>query len=289
MLSLKKIILGILIFSGVNTVYACEVRDDSNHIVNLTKPAARIISLAPDLTELLFAAGAGNQVVGVASGSDYPPAAKKLPVAASYNSLNAEAILALHPDLIVAWAGGSSDAVMQSLQNFGIPVFFSHQKNISDIPVTLQKLGCLAGTQQIANQAALNFSARVHALQQKYSGKKPISVFYMLSEHPLMTVNKDSWITQIISMCGGQNIFANAKGIAPQINLEAVLAANPDVILTSDTNRSWKKEWNTWPQLFAVKNKFLYSIDPDLLERAGPRLIDGAEQICDDLDHSVVH
>lgn len=262
---------------------ACEVIDDSNHKVQLAQPATRIISMAPDLTELLFAAGAGEKVVGVTRGTDYPAVAKKIPIIASYNSLNTEAVLALHPDLIIAWAGGNSAAQLQTLQHLGIPIFLSQQRDITDIPASLKKFGCLAGTEKTANQAAQNLSARIQVLKQHYAHQKIIPVFYTIGTHPLMTVNKDSWINQIISLCGGRNIFADAKGIAPQVSLEAVIAANPDVIITSETDKDWKKTWLAWPQLRAVQNHFLFAINPDWLEKAGPRLIDGAEDMCRDL------
>jgi iron complex transport system substrate-binding protein len=263
---------------------ACSVTDDEGHLVHLNKPAERIISLAPDLTELLFTAGAGLRIVGVMQGSDFPAGAKKIPVIASYNTLNSEAILGLHPDLIVAWAGGGRSAELQQLEQLGIPVFLSHQRDLTDIPTTLRKLGCLAGTEKIADAAAADFLQRYHDLQQRYSHQKIVSVFYEMWPHPLITVNKDSWINQIIVLCGGKNLFANAHGIAPQVTFEAVLIANPDVIISTSTQADWKEIWQSWPSLSAVKNQFIYAVYPDWLERAGPRSLNGAEAVCRDIN-----
>jgi iron complex transport system substrate-binding protein len=281
---MRDVFLLILSVFLISASYACDVIDDADTHLHFSQPAKRIISLAPDLTELLFAAGAGAAIVGVMQGSDYPVAAKKIPVVASYNKLNSEVILTLHPDLVVAWVGGSSAAQLQQLKALGIPVFLSHQHDLKDIPETLRKLGCLAGTAPIANQAAATFLQRYQSLQQRYSQKKIVSVFYEMWPHPLITVNKDSWINHIIVLCGGKNIFSDARGVAPQVNMEAVLALNPEVILSTATAADWKKIWQAWPQLSAVKKQFIYSIPPDWLERAGPRLLDGADAVCHDLD-----
>jgi iron complex transport system substrate-binding protein len=268
--------------------YACDVQDDAGHRVHLTKPAKRIISLAPDMTELLFAAGAGDAVVGVMKGSDYPLAAKKLPIVANYNLLNIEAILGLHPDLIVAWSGGMSATQRQQIQSLGIPVFFSDQHAITDIPQTLKKLGCLAGTENIANHAAVNFSKEYEQLAQRYSQQSKLTVFYEMWHAPLMTAGPSSWIHQIITLCGGKNIFANAVGAAPQVNIEAVLAANPEGILGSASKVQWQLSWQQWPTLTAVKKQQIYTVPADWLERAGPRLILGAKAVCEDLSRARV-
>ena len=286
---LVKIVIFCLCLFFIFPAFACEVIDDAGHVVHLNHPAKRIISLAPDLTELLFAAGAGPSIVGVMQGSDYPAAAKKIPLVASYNRLNSEAVLALHPDLVVAWAGGSSAAQLQQLKTMGIPVFLSHQHDLTDIPKTLQKLGCLAGTETTANRAAADFLQRYQDLQHRYSHLKTIAVFYEMWPHPLITVNKDSWINQIIVLCGGENIFASARGVAPQVSMEAVLATNPTVIISTATTADWEEIWQTWPQLSAVKNQFIYPIAPDWLERAGPRLLNGAAAVCADIDHARHH
>jgi iron complex transport system substrate-binding protein len=268
------------------TVFAAEVIDDANHRITLSHPAKRIISLAPDLTELLFAAGAGASVVGVVDGSDFPAAAKKIPIIARYNSLNSEAILTLQPDLIVAWAGGSSQSRLDQLVKMGVPVFFSQQRRVSDIPRTLHKFGLLAGTEKIADVAAEKFSARYELLQQRYAHKKTLTVFYEIWQHPLITISKASWISQMISSCGGKNIFSDTKGVAPEVSLEAVIVANPDVIVSTAANKEWENFWSHWTSLKAIKNNRLFTINSDLLDRAGPRLLDGMEMLCRDLESS---
>lgn len=268
-------LLFFLFFARV--LHSCEVIDDEGNKITLPKPAMRIVSLAPDLTEILFAAGAGNRIVGVVQGSDYPPAAKKIPVVASYNQLNTEQLLALHPDLIVVWGEG---ILPVQIKKFSIPVFLSRQHVLQDIPQTLKRFGCLTGTHETADAAAHVFLNRYAKLKKQYSQQKKIRVFYQVWPEPLMTVTKHSWINEIILLCGGENVFADLAGAAPEVNVEAVIAANPDVIFATDQQQNWQKYWMKWQMISAVKRKNLFSVNADLIERAGPRILDGALQIC---------
>ncbi|MEO8400410.1 MAG: cobalamin-binding protein [Gammaproteobacteria bacterium] len=260
-----------------STANACEVVDDASHTIKLLSPAKRIISLAPDLTELLFAAGAKENIVGVVKGSDYPSNAKKIPVVANFNHVDVERVLALHPDLIVVWA---ESRMPDQLKNLSVPIYVSHLRHITDVPRTLQRLGCLAGTEKKASVAARHFIQDYQQLQRKYSRQKTISVFYQIWPEPLVTVTQASWINEIIMLCGGKNIFANLSGVTPEVSMEAVLRANPDVIIGSETKMDWRKQWRKWPLLSAVKNNRLFVIDPDWVERAGPRILNGAEEMC---------
>lgn len=256
---------------------ACEVIDDAGHRIKLAHSAQRIVSLAPDLTEILFATGAGKQIVGVMQNSDYPPTAKKIPIVASYNSVDLEKIVTLHPDLIVLWSEGK---LAESLRKLNIPIYVSHQKKITDIPNTLFRLGCLAGTEKAADAAALKFTQHYHQLEKKYAQKKKITVFYQVWSEPLMTVSEASWINDVITLCGGRNIFANLKGAAPVVSLETVLTMNPEVIIAAGKKQDWKKLWDKWPRLLAVKKQQLFTLTPDLIERASPRILEGAEEMC---------
>ncbi len=271
-----SVILGWLLFP-IFAHASCKVVDDVGNKIHLTHPAQRIISLAPDLTELLFEAGAGKHIVGVMRGSDFPHAAKTIPIVANFNSIDIEKILSLHPDLIVVWAEGNRT---QSLKKYGIPIYYSHHRQLKDIPYTLQRFGCLAGSEKTARQAAEIFSHRYKLLRSKYADKKPVSVFYQVWLQPLITVTKQSWINDVLSLCGGKNIFANLKGVAPEVNIEAVLMANPEVIIGSKTKQDWRKFWKNWPQMQAVQNHHLFNIDPNLIERSSARVLQGADEIC---------
>lgn len=250
--------------------------DDTGQVIQLQQPAKRIVSLAPDLTELLFAVGAGENIVGVMRGSDYPLAAKKIPIVANYNSIDSEAILALHPDLIVSW---TDVGFIPQLKMLNIPVYLSHQKKIVDIPATLSRFGKLTGYTAIAEKAAAVFSQDYHSLQKKYSHAKMINVFYQVWSRPLITITQESWINEIIILCGGKNSFEHMMGAAPEVSLESVVVANPDVIIGMDI-----KGWNSWSKLTAVKKHHVYELDSDVIERAGPRLLVGMEAVCSIMD-----
>lgn len=261
--------------------FACEVTDDLQHVVRLTHPAKRIISLAPDATENLFTVGAGNHIVGVMQGSDYPLAAKKIPVVARYNAIDTERILSLQPDLIVAWTGNMNSKLFEKA---GIAVYVSRPKKLTDIPITLQKLGCLVGNEKLAHEVAGKYLQRYSTLANQYKQKKPVTVFYQLWPKPLLTITKQSWINEAINFCGGRNIFADLKTMAPEVTIESVIIKNPDMIVGADKKDTWKMSWQSWPSLRAVKHQLLVNVDPDLIERASIRLLDGVSQLCIAMD-----
>ncbi len=268
---------------------ALEVTDDTGQRVHLDKPARRIISLAPHITELLFAAGAGDAVVGAVSYSDYPPEATRLANVGSYESLNLEAIVALQPDLVVAWKSGNSGLQIEQLSRLGLPVFYSEPRRLEDIASNLQRLGRLAASENHANVAAARFSIHYRQLEARYSRAMPVRVFYEIWHRPLITVSGKHLISQVIKLCGGRNIFAGLAALAPTVNPEAVLAANPEVIIASGmaTQRpEWLDRWRNWPQIAAVKHRQLYFIPPDLLQRQTPRVLEGAERLCEQLEQA---
>jgi iron complex transport system substrate-binding protein len=255
---------------------ACEIIDDANHVLNLKAPASRIISLAPDLTEILFAIDAGNKIVGVIQGSDYPAAAKKIPIVGRYNGLDLEKIMALKPDLIVVWGEGKLAGILKSLH---IPVYVSHPHHLLDIPKTMERLGCLAGTEKAASMASKQFLKTYHELKNKYAYEKKVSVFYQVWPQPLLTVSHESWINDVIELCGGKNIFMNLIGAAPEVSMESVIIANPTVIFQTQASHFWEK----WPHLLAVKNKNIFTLSPNFVERASPRILIGVSEVCFDL------
>lgn len=280
---MRWFIIYLLFFFANSIGYACTIKDDTGQSIILSHPAERIISLAPNLTELLFAIDAGNRIVGVASHSDFPEAAKKIPVVAGYSSLNLEAIIASHPDLVIAWEGGNPRAALKKIQQAGIPVYFSAIHKLTDIPKTLRRLGCLTGTAAMAERAATQFLQRYQQLQQLHQKSKVVTVFYEIWPKPLMTISKVSLIDEIIRLCGGKNIFAETKGVTPVVTREAVLQKNPQVIFGEKLD-----EWNKWPDLEAVRYHQLFIINPGYLQRAAPRILQGADQVCAILD-SVRH
>jgi iron complex transport system substrate-binding protein len=245
--------------------------------VSLAAPARRIVSLAPHLTELLYAAGAGARVVGALEHSDYPAEARSVPRVGSEAGIDIEALIALRPDLVVAWPNAGSVRTVNRLGELGLPVFRSEPRELADIARTLERFGVLAGTAERATQAAEAFRKRARALEARYSERPKMRVFYQVWDRPLITVNGDHVISKVMRMCGGENVFAALPLIAPQIDREAVVSANPQVIISSGASL---EGWKAFSGLAAVKNAHLYAISPDLIQRHTPRLLDGAERLC---------
>lgn len=270
----------------VNTAQAAvSVRDDEHQLITLEKPAKRIVSLAPDVTEILFAIGAGANVVGVISGSDYPAAAKRLPVVGSYAGIDKERLLNLHPDLIITWSH-TFDRALVTLKRMGIPVYVTEPHHLQDVAQTMRQLSVLTGHEKQGEQAANDYLAALLQLKKDYQATQPVSVFYQIGDYSLFTVNQSSWISEAITLCGGRNVFANAHAAAPEVSWEAIVIANPQVIVSDSTQTNWRKRWTAWPNIAAVKQGRLFSIEPDLLERASPRLLLGVKRLCEALQKS---
>jgi len=262
------------------------VVDDAGRQVTLTGPAQRIISLAPSLTELLFVAGAGNRIVGVSEYSDFPPQAQGIPVVGRYNLLDMEAIVAFGPDLIVAWQSGNPQAAVQSLIDLGFNVYIAEPRTLASIAHQIENFGQLAGTQNTSDAASRYFNEQLGILQSRYEGAPEVSVFYQVWNEPLISVGGDELINDIITLCGGHNIFAD-QGLAPKISIESVLSRDPEAIIASGMDIArpeWLDDWRRWPQMQAVSNDHLYFIPPDLVLRHSLRVLSGALQMCAHLD-----
>jgi iron complex transport system substrate-binding protein len=263
------------------------VRDDSGAEVRLTVPARRIVSLAPHITEILFAAGAGARVVGAVDHSDYPEAANRIARIGNYTSPDLEVIVALKPDLVIGWQSGNSLDHLEPLRRLGIPLFLSEPDRIEDVARNLERFGELAGTSNVAAPAAVAFRARLADLRQRYSGRPPVRTFYQIWEEPLITVGGSQIIGSAIRLCGGVNVFERLSQMAPAVSVEAVLAADPEVIVASGVDEArpdWLDTWRRWPHLTAAARDNLFFIAPDLIQRHTPRLLEGAEQLCRDLE-----
>jgi iron complex transport system substrate-binding protein len=259
------------------------VTDDTGATLRLKEPAQRIVSLAPHVTETLFAAGAGGQVVGAVDYSDYPEAARSIPRVGGYSKLDLEAIAAIKPDLAIGWASGNSPAHIEKLRALGIPVYLAQPEHIDDVAANLERYGELAGTPTVARAAAKDFRDRLAALRGQYGTRPKVRVFYQIWKQPLMTVGGGQVISDAIRLCGGENVFADLKPLAPKIGIEAVLAADPEVIVASgmgEARPEWVDDWRQWPSMTAVKRDNLYFIPPDLIQRHTPRLAEGAARLC---------
>jgi len=261
---------------------AVRVVDDTGASVALAAPATRIITLAPHAAELVYAAGAGARVVGVMKGSDYPPAVAELPVIGDVAALDLEKIVMLAPDLIVTWPW-TTPAQVAWLRARGVAVFEADAHTIDGIATDIERIGALSGTDAAARAAALKFRTRVAQLARDGRDGAPLRVFYQVSGVPMFTLGGRHLVSQAIARCGGENVFAGLTIPAPQVSVEAVLAANPQVIIagTDDARRpAWLDDWSRWPALDAVRHHALFVVDANLLHRPGPRFVDGIAQLC---------
>ncbi|KMJ54008.1 cobalamin-binding protein [Vogesella sp. EB] len=262
------------------------VIDDQGSRVTLPAPAQRVISLAPHVTELAFAAGGGARLIAVDENSDYPAAAKALPKAGSFRAIDLERIVAAKPDLLLVWLHGPSARQLEPLRQLGIPLFYSQPKRFADIPSNLRRIGQLLGSSAQAEQAARRFEQDLAVLRQQQQGKPKLSVFYQVWDKPLYTLNGQHIVSDAIALCGGINIFARLPVTAPVVTDEAVIAANPQVILSAAMrhNDDLLKRWQRMPGIAAVQNRQLHQVNGDLLNRPTPRMIEGTRQLCAKLD-----
>ena len=280
-----------LLFWMTNVLAAVTVKDDLGRTVSLPEPARRIISLAPHTTELLYHIGAGPELVAVTSYSDYPAEAGKLPVVGDFRQIDLERVLALKPDLLVVWQGGNPQKQLARLEKAGIPIFYSNPKRLKDIPDNMVKLGILTGHEAEARKKAGQWIHAMNRLRKDYSQRPTVKVFYQVSDSPLFTLNGKHIVNEAIVLCGGKNVFADMTIIAPNVSIESVIAENPEAIISSGrTGASDGQDgldmWKRFKTIDAVRYGNLFGIDPDWMNRAGPRMLAGTGMLCERLDES---
>jgi iron complex transport system substrate-binding protein len=276
-----------LAWMGSTAAAEISLTDDGGQTVVLKHPAQRIISLAPHVTELLFAAGAGDRIVGTIRYSDYPPAALAIPRIGDSFVLDSERILSLKPDLIVVWLHGNSGGQLEQLHRLEFPVFSSEPRRVADISSTIRRLGILTGTEATAEAAASAFDQRVAALRGRYAGRSAVPVFYQISERPLLTINGEHIIDDVLRLCGGSNIFSGLKALTPMVSPEAVLTANPEAIVTSGGEPGNETGFATWarlPSLLATHRHNFVLLHSDTISRQTDRILEGAQTLCEQLE-----
>jgi iron complex transport system substrate-binding protein len=249
---------------------AITVKDDGGQTVTVARPALRIISLAPSVTELLFAAGGGSRVVGAVNYSDYPEAAKRIPRIGSNR-----------------WRHNSSDRQIEMVRQLGIPVFQSDAQTLDAIPDSVERLGQLMGTDATAKAAAAGLRTQLASLRKQYAGRAPVRVFYQVWDKPLYTLSGKHILTDAMHLCGGVNVFDKLAVTAPVVTLESVLQENPEVIIaTAEKNYGGVQLWKTYGTMTAVSRNNLFTLDGHLLNRAGPRMIQGTATMCEALEQA---
>jgi iron complex transport system substrate-binding protein len=283
---LKACLFFVLVLAANASRGEISVQDFQQRTVTLEVPAQRIVALAPHIVENTFSAGAGGKLVGVVSYSNYPEQARQLEQIGSHNSWSLEAIAALRPDLILMWASGNGMNSLSSLNKLGVPVYVSEPRRLEDIPETIRAIGKLAGTEQISEPEAQRLEHELANLAGQYKQLPKLDIFYQMWNEPLQTLNGEHMISHVIELCGGRNAFADALSLAPKISLESVLHRDPEVIVASgmgEARPDWLDMWYQYPSLTAVKNKNLFFVHPDHIQRPTSRILLGAKSLCEQL------
>lgn len=262
---------------------AITFQDDTGRSITLAQPPQRIVSLAPHITELIYAVGASAQLVGADSASDYPAAAKNLPRIGDYSRVNFERIAALNPDLIVGWRSGNRAADIHRLRQMGIPILLTDAHSLTDVAQLLRLMGRATGHAKEGERAAQGFEIRLIKLRGRFASTPTRRVFYQVWDQPLMTVGGHHWLNDAISLCGGRNIFADLQGAAPLVSLESVLTRAPEMIISGDDAPDRRSMWQRFPRLPAVQRRALIRMNADALHRPTPRVLDGVETLCQEI------
>ena len=282
-----KIVLLALSLAAPGAHAAVSVTDDAGKVVTLQKPARRIISMSPHVTELLFSAGGGDRIVGAMNFSNYPDAAKRIPLIGSNSQIDMERAVALKPDLLIVWKSGNTARQLEQLRQLGVPVFFSEPRRLDDVATSLTRFGQLLGTEPVAQKAAADYRAQIAALGARHSKRPTVRVFYQIWDKPVYTLSGDHMVSDAIRLCGGENVFAGLKVKAPSVSIEAVMQENPEAIVGDEPHGpddAGITIWKPFNTMTAVGRGNLFTLNSELLTRSGPRLPQGVAQLCERLE-----
>jgi iron complex transport system substrate-binding protein len=259
------------------------VPDDTGRTLTLPSTPTRIISLAPGATEMLFAAGAGQRVIATVQYSDEPAAAKQVPRIGDVVAIDMEKLVALRPEVAVVWPGGGNPAQIEEIGRMGIPLYRQQVNTLVDIPVSLRRLGALAGTSAIAEQAARNIEARLATLSHTYERGRHPSVLLQVWNHPVYTVGGTHLMSDALRLCGARNVFGDLRDLGPAVDVEAVVARNPDIIVAAappGAGKEWLADWRRFTTLRAVRTGNLIAFEDQRLTRLGPSVVTATEALC---------
>ena len=276
----KAFFIGLLLFSVSGSALAEQVNDSKK---------LRIIALAPHIVENLFAIGAGDNIVGTVDYADYPSEAQSIERIGGYYGISLEKVLALKPDLVIAWKSGNQSEDLAQIEHLGIKVYLSNPTTIAGVADELLTFGKFTGNIKQSQQAANAFKHKLNGIVKSQQDKKNITGFYQLWAEPMMTVSKNTWISQLIETCHVSNVFAQSVTDYPQISIENVIVTKPQVIIIPDEKSKTPQpvvNWQKWPEVPAVKNDQFISVNADLLHRFTPRMLDGLADMCDKIDAS---
>jgi iron complex transport system substrate-binding protein len=264
------------------------VTDDEGRTVEVRAPPLRIVSLSPGGTEMLFAAGAGAQVVATVEYSDVPAAARRVPRIGDALAIDMERLVLLRPDVVVAWPAGGNPAQREKIARLGIPLYRQQTSRLAELAPSVRRLGVLAGTEPAANQAARTIELRLAALEREYAagawgaGRHP-TVLLQVWNRPIYTVGGRHLMSDALALCGARNVFADLPEPGPVVDVEAVIARDPDIIIAAGPpgeSAGWLPDWRRFGTLKAVRNGRLLAFEDQALSRLGPSFLDANEALC---------
>ena len=269
---------GLALLAALVVVLACSEKQVAQPV---SLSANRIVSLAPNLTELVYTVGAGGQLVGVSAWSDYPRAVLDLPVVGDAFTVDQEQLALAKPDLLLVWESGTPTHVVDELREIGYNVVSIRTRELDDVAEALLQIGELTGHVDKAVEAAAMYRGELQSLRDHYQSLPPIRVFYQVAARPLYTINNEHYISELISVCGGDNIFKDLSELAPTVDVEAVVDRDPEVMLAStDAGDDAFVEWERWPGMAANKSGNLFLLPADEIGRATTRVIVAGNAMC---------
>ncbi len=266
-----------------------EVKDYLGRTVTFSRPVQRVVALAPHIVENFYSAGAGHTLVAAVEYSDFPEPAKQLPRVGAVSSFSLETIASLNPDLVVVWMSTRGGDILQQLEAIGIKTYASDPHSLEDVARSILDYGVLAGTQAIAQHTVDEYRAQLQDLRQRYQQKSLISAFYEVWLEPLQTLNGEHIVSDVMRLCGVRNVFAGERLLAPNVSMEALLARQPQMILSGSANanpEAWRKRWQQWPTIPAVALGHLVAIPGDWIHRHSTRILKGARIICESAEQT---
>jgi len=259
------------------------VRDDAGELVTVATAECRIVSLAPGTTAMLYAAGAGNCLVGTIAHSDEPAEAAQVPIVGDAETLDFEQLIALRPTVVVVAVDVVQRVRIDRIRALRIPVYQVHVTRLANMPDSVERLGELAGTAAIAKSKAKELRAELDAISSRYRGRPPLRVLYQIWDRPIYTIGGRHVISDALALCGATNIFADLETAAPAVTREATVLRNPEVILASappGAATEWLAEWRKFPTLTAVRAGHLVEYSDERIDRMGPSVIAATAKLC---------
>jgi iron complex transport system substrate-binding protein len=280
-----------LALSGAATSAA--LIDDAGRSVPLDPPVRRIVTLAPNLTELVHAVGAGAALVATDQSSNHPPEVTSLPRVGDHQRVDIERLVALAPDLVLAWGSGNTARELAQLESAGIRLFRLEPRRLDDIPRALERVGQLLGRAEEGRQRARALRSEIYALRARHAQSAPVRVFYQVWPRPLLTLNDDHLVSDVLRLCGGRNVFGTLGPLVPEVSAESVVSVDPEAMLTAiegsgparrTPDAASFSQWISLGATTAVRRTWLYTLPADIVVRGGPRIADGARSLCGVLD-----